>query len=136
VHVQIRMFPKLDQQAQGIADTRFGRAEPEQSHWDYDLRNVVDERVEKTGAKAREPIHLLDGMVPGVSPPKQLILMLRAMNPIDDEIHDEQGHNDLDRAGQALQKLDRPSQPGRREAAHPASDPVSADTINGQREGE
>src|SRR5439155_3205361 len=42
VHVEVGVFPKLNEQAQRIADAGFGRAQMKQSDGDYHLRNVIN----------------------------------------------------------------------------------------------
>src|SRR3954468_13941563 len=94
VDVEVGVFPKLDQQPKRVTNAGFGGTEFAQAYRDNDLGDVVDERMEEAGAEPGEPIHLLNGMMPGMRAPKQIEAMLPPVNPINDEVHHEERQND------------------------------------------
>ena len=104
---EICVFPKLDEKGERITDAGFSRAEFKKGHWYDDLWEIVNEGVEEAGAESGEPIHVLDGVMPGVGAPKEIEPMLGAVNPIDQKIGDEEGHDDFPKAGEALEKVER-----------------------------
>lgn len=86
VHLQVGMFPELDANAEGVANGALEGGQAKDGDWHHHLRNVVDEGVQKAGAKAREPVKMLRRMVPCMRPPQHAKAMLRSMDPVNDEI--------------------------------------------------
>ena len=136
VGLHIGMFPELDEQPNRIGRAGLQRAEMEQLHRDDGLRNIVEEGVQEAGAETREPIHLLDGMMPRMGSPKHAIMMLRSMDPINDEVHDKDGRNNFRGAGQPLKKVNHAVQIRWRKVTNPTFDHVSANAIDEQRKSE
>ena len=73
VHREVRVLPELNQHADAIAEAGLQRTEVEDEHRHGRLRDVVDERVQKTGAETRKPVEVLDGMMPGVRAPEESV---------------------------------------------------------------
>src|SRR6266850_3562396 len=132
----VRVLDELNEDAQRITDARFGRTEMEQGHRNDDLRDVVEQRVKEARAETGEPIHLLDRMMPRVRAPHELERVLRSMNPVDDEVHDEQRHDDADGTREALERRDRAPEEYRRHVPDDVADQVGRRAIDGQRERE
>jgi len=92
--------------------------------------------MEETGAEPGEPIHVLDGMMPGVSTPKKIEAVLGAVNPVDQKIGDEEGHEDFPKAGEALEDVERSGGDGGCQIADKVADEMSRGAVYGEREGE
>ena len=92
--------------------------------------------MEEARAKTREPIHLLDGMMPGMRAPHESVVVLRPMNPIEEEVHHEQTDDDLHRAGQVLYVMNRHLQEGRNEIDRQAADEPVGNAVDRERERE
>jgi hypothetical protein len=92
--------------------------------------------MEETRAKSGEPIHLLDGMMPGMGSPEHIEMMLSSMDPIDHEIHDEQGHDNLDDAGHVLQVADQSGQSDGRNVSDAAPYDMRASAVYGEGKSE
>ena len=136
VHVDVGVFPELDQQADRITDAGFERAQVEHQYWHRRLRDVVDERVQETGAEPGEPVELLDRMMPRVGAPERIKAMLRAVNPVDHEIHQKNGYDDAHRARQPLQRAPAAEHPCRRCCVDEADDHVVREAVHHDRQSE
>src|SRR5688572_30895582 len=85
--------------------------------------------MEEARAKSGEPVQLLNAMMPRMGAPQCIRVMLRAMDPIDDEIHQHDCHQYLDRAWQRLDGGDRWHQKLWRDRMRNACPEFSADSV-------
>src|SRR6185312_7358939 len=82
---------------------------------------------------SRKPIHLLDGMMPRVRSPHEIVAMLRAVNPIQNEIHNKERKDDFQSAGQTLQIMDGAGKKGRGDITDDTADEPGRDAVNRKR---
>ena len=97
----------------------------QERHRDDHLRDVINKRMEETRPETREPVHLFDGMMPGMGPPHNRVVMLGPVNPVEYKVHHEQADDNFCRAREALQMMQRARQKRRCEIdRQPAQEPV------------